>query len=713
MAIFNSNRPKMNMRAKLLHFVVFTLSFTSIVRANEHAFVINNDFKELIIPSSFVFLACDSSAKLAFEDIDRLKFNIVPVDFKKQAGLTYWTRFTLDNKTSKSYSMIVYAGRTENLELYHPDLLSDTYQIRKNGRKVAYDEKDIQGFINYGNYVRIEIPADTSLTYYAKSHFDRYFFVSREVIVELADRDMVLSHQYFYNLLGAFFIGGLFVMALYTGILALVIRDIVYYYYVVFIVFGMLFYIYYYGFTIEWLWPDLPNFDIYSFVFILSGTFISWLLFSRSYLKTYLYLKAWEKYIVVLVILNIFPSIIVFYDIWGNPAPTFLKQLQNIQNLFILITLLSIMIIAYSGYRKKINAARFFLLANLAMLVGSFMLSLRFFNLLPNNAIVSSSGQLGFFFQMILFSVGLGDRINRMQATILQKDIDRMKVEREREFEKHQLIEQKNIELEKRVSERTAEVLEQKLEVEKQATKLVEKNEELIKVNAYKDRLFSIIGHDLRNPIGTLKGVLELFDRGLINTEDVKRIGKEIQKSLGSIMSMLDNLLMWALQELDEVKVNRIKFDLRELIEENIDLMQPQASIKEVRLNADDFPKGLVVDADREMIKLTIRNLISNSLKFTENQGKVWVTGEKTSDFILVTIHDSGIGMPEEKMRSLFDGIPDSTYGTNNEKGTGLGLRLCHEFVHKNGGKISVESEPGVGSKFTVSLPSVDNATSH
>jgi signal transduction histidine kinase len=665
---------------------------------------IEKPFEEMLLPLNRQHVYCDSTNKMTFLEVQKQDFRQVDSSIRRDAGLTYWVRYQLTNATGLPLHLVVYPGRTELAELYHPNMVDGGYQVRKNGRTVPFSQKDLQGFINYGNYIRLDLPSDTSLVFYSKTFHQRNFFVEREVVTALIDRDASSRFQYFANLLAAFFVGGMLVMALYTAILSITIREILYYFYVGFILFGMMFYVYYYGFTIEWVWPESPVWDIYSFIFILSGTFIFWLLFTRAYLDTSRSLVFWDKVIKLMLVLNALPSVIVLPEILGWTGPDYLADLQAAQNILTLLTLLLIMLIAYVGYRSKVESARFFLLGNLAVLLGSILLSLRFMGIVPGNVWINSAGQFGFFLQLILFSVGLGERINRMRETIVLKDVAKMKLEQTEELKRRKLIEEKNRELEVKVKERTALVIQQKQEVEEQAVKLQQQNEELLQVNAYKDRLFSIIGHDLRNPIGTLNGVLDLLNKGQIDTDDVRLIAKDLQNSLQSIMEMLDNLLMWALQQLDEVQVHAVRFRLNELIEENIHLMKPQASQKNIELEANSKAPDAMVLADREMIKLVIRNLISNSLKFTEKGGRVWVSLVIDDTHVHLTIHDNGLGMSEDTLANLFTKQPDVSYGTENEKGTGLGLRLCHQFVQRNNGQIWVESTLNEGSRFTVSL---------
>jgi len=164
-------------------------------------------------------------------------------------------------------------------------------------------------------------------------------------------------------------------------------------------------------------------------------------------------------------------------------------------------------------------------------------------------------------------------------------------------------------------------------------------------------------------------------------------------------------LLEWSRAQTGSLENIPENFDLFGIVAENISLLQSTADKKQIKLSF-NLPKGTIVYADRNMINTVIRNLITNALKFTEKDGKVMVYVAHENNFVIVTVEDTGIGIRAEKIPVLFRiDVNSSTPGTEKEKGTGLGLILCKEFIEMNGGKIWVESQPKVGSKFIFSLP--------
>jgi len=239
---------------------------------------------------------------------------------------------------------------------------------------------------------------------------------------------------------------------------------------------------------------------------------------------------------------------------------------------------------------------------------------------------------------------------------------------------------------------------------------LEQQKEELNKSNHTKDKMFLIIGHDLRGPVGSLVSLIEILlseeeiskNKSLVNTFNT------FMKSVQSINDLLENLLFWARSQGGDVIYVPEKLNVNLIVERNLLIFKGVADSKEIKLNStiiDEFNAF----ADKNMITLVIRNLISNAIKYTPKGGAINIGIHKKNGLIKVAIEDSGVGFDNETAQKIFK--TDSFYttiGTSNERGSGLGLILCQEFVTKMGGSIWAESKPGVGSKFFFTVPSVD-----
>jgi two-component system sensor histidine kinase/response regulator len=234
--------------------------------------------------------------------------------------------------------------------------------------------------------------------------------------------------------------------------------------------------------------------------------------------------------------------------------------------------------------------------------------------------------------------------------------------------------------------------------------------EELKELNATKDKFLSIIAHDLRNPLQCLLLYADSLhnDYTLINEEQRKDYFYKFFNNSNLIAALLENLLKWAQSQRGILEQHPEKIDLHALTTENIELLKENAVKKDISVSSTVQP-GTFAYADKNMIRTVIRNLLSNAVKFTKPGGKVEVSTAKPANgkTVALTVSDNGVGIKAKEIDGLFriDVKQQQKTGTANEKGTGMGLILCKEFVEKNNGTIQVTSEPGKGSRFTFTLP--------
>ncbi|GAB1444735.1 MAG: tetratricopeptide repeat-containing sensor histidine kinase [Cyclobacteriaceae bacterium] len=222
---------------------------------------------------------------------------------------------------------------------------------------------------------------------------------------------------------------------------------------------------------------------------------------------------------------------------------------------------------------------------------------------------------------------------------------------------------------------------------------------ELEQLNQVKDKFFSVISHDLRSPINALAGILNLMAKGQITSEELPKVIKELQLQFNHTKNLINNLLDWALLQMDKLRIQPVKIDLRSMVDDNFELLN-SLHIKEVKL-INSIPEDTAAYADLNMINLVFRNLILNGMKFTEEGGEITIGAKVQDEELMVWVKDNGVGISPEIQKILFEKTSGySTRGTANEKGTGLGLILCKEFVERNGGRIWLESEEGKGSTF-------------
>ncbi len=237
--------------------------------------------------------------------------------------------------------------------------------------------------------------------------------------------------------------------------------------------------------------------------------------------------------------------------------------------------------------------------------------------------------------------------------------------------------------------------------------KLEESEKELQNLNASKDRFFSIIAHDIKNPLAGILGFGEHLVRNYktLDPEEIKEIAVTINDASHNLYSLLENLLSWSRLQTGRLKYSPTSFNLKEICSKSIELQKINAGNKGISLKS-NLEDMLEVHADINMFMLVIRNLLSNAVKFTNKGGTIVITSGREGGMAIICIRDNGVGISEENILKLFhiDG-GFSTRGTSNEEGTGLGLLLCKECVEKNGGTISVSSKPGEGSTFCFTVP--------
>jgi signal transduction histidine kinase len=240
---------------------------------------------------------------------------------------------------------------------------------------------------------------------------------------------------------------------------------------------------------------------------------------------------------------------------------------------------------------------------------------------------------------------------------------------------------------------------------------LVEKNEEIAtqneqlkEVNQVKNRLFSIIGHDLRSPLNSLKGMLGMVVRKEVTGEEFGIFAPKLHQQVIGVGETLDNLLLWSRSQMEGWATKPVALNLFEIVEKACVLFKEAAAEKGISL-MNSTNKNNAAFADEDQIDLIIRNLVHNAIKFTPKGGRIQLTSKENNNFIELLICDTGIGMGQEKLIDLFSGSSNSSKGTSGEKGTGLGLLLCNEMIENNGGKISVTSIENKGTCFKVVIP--------
>lgn len=241
------------------------------------------------------------------------------------------------------------------------------------------------------------------------------------------------------------------------------------------------------------------------------------------------------------------------------------------------------------------------------------------------------------------------------------------------------------------------EVLNQKADLDEQAKKLND-------LNTLKDRLISILAHDLRAPLSTLRGLFGLLQDDTITHQELVEMIPVVLKKLEYTSDFLDTLLFWINSQMESFDISVKQFSVSELIKNEAESNRDEAGLKGIHFMI-DIPDGLTATADPNSIRIVVRNLITNAIKFSDKNDTIHVSAYQTDEKIMVKVADTGVGMSPEQLNKLFKSKVDSRNGTNNESGTGMGLLFCKDLIEKCNGEIWATSEPGVGTVFTFSIP--------
>ncbi len=241
-------------------------------------------------------------------------------------------------------------------------------------------------------------------------------------------------------------------------------------------------------------------------------------------------------------------------------------------------------------------------------------------------------------------------------------------------------------------------------EITEATAKIIVQETELTHINEVRDKLLSVLSHDLRGPLNSMEGVLNLFENKSFSAAETQKYTEIINKNAKITTVLVDNIVAWSQSQMNGINLVISPFEINELIENNVYLLGLIADNKRIYIK-NLLKKSVFVNADKDTVDILIRNLISNAIKFSKAESEIIIDVEEKDGFAQILVQDFGLGIAPELQSEIFSLKSGSTVGTGNEKGTGLGLVLCKEFATRNGGKIWVVSHLGKGSSFYITLP--------
>ncbi|HEY8401047.1 MAG TPA: sensor histidine kinase [Cytophagaceae bacterium] len=496
---------------------------------------------------------------------------------------------------------------------------------------------------------------------------------SRQFPLFVQDRDTFHAEQERITLIyGGLFYGVILIMLIYNLFIFFSLKDKIYLYYVLFNFSVLIFYLGYSGYGFQYIWSEFPviNSRIIPCGVLLTALTCS--VFARNFLETRHFTPVIDKVLFGSILMYAFILLLLPFLSYES-ALKLSSPMSFISALVILIT-------SYRAWYKGNHSARFMAIAFSIYFIGIMLLTSNILGLLNRNFIVAHSMEIGTVVEITLLSLALSDKYSKLRIKTEKAQSKLIRFQR-----------RINAELERKVEERTLQINQQKQELEES--------------NIVKDKLLSIISHDLKGPLYTFQKLVAMMTMDEPTKENVVRYSLHLNNKLSGMISLVENILHWVRSSMKGINPEIEEIILIDIVKENVTLFSSQAALKNIQI-VNEIPADISVAADKNIINLVIRNLISNAIKFTEDDGSITISAKVCEGEVLTEIRDTGIGMSQETILKLFN--PDQIYttvSTDKRSGTGLGLLLCKEFLGKISGRIWVESEPGKGSVFKFVLP--------
>lgn len=612
-----------------------------------------------------------------------------------------WAKIELKNNTGTDQEFLLQTGKWGFVDAYIDDAGKEEKQV-SGSLLPLYQRSQASN----SNSIRLLIRRDENKTIWLKFRSEYSIYTHTTIPLQLTKQTLFERNDRERLLWQGLFFGIILVMALYNLFILFAVKDISYLYYVLSIVSIGLYFAFYYGFGIEYLWPNAPLWDTYSFAIINPFTGLARILFTRTYLNTSQHQPKVNR------ILNILTaaSLITL----ATAAVCFIFRIDQLKLLVVIIGVLGAVILIMmlvaginAYYNNKYAPARYFIAANILLVIGAIAFILRETGLMNDNFISRYLVQYGVLIQAVVLSLGLASRLNRMRLKLANETLERERLALEKEKEKKELIEQQKQELQQQVKEKTADLQLKNIILEETIGQVKESETKLSQLNQVKDKLFSVVSHDLRNPLATMQSFLKLITEHheKLSPDERTKLLSEAQQSLDNLNELLYNLLQWSKSQMNLLQFRQDKLNVKTIIDNAVRLVHLYAHMKEVTITI-QVEEGLTAHADKDMTEFIIRNLLSNAIKFSHRSSEVIVKAFSENSCIRIEVIDTGVGLSDTKIKKLLEKHTSiSRRGTEKEKGTGLGLLISKDFIEKNGGILAIKSEAGKGSVFSFTMP--------
>lgn len=647
----------------------------------------------------------------------------------------YWIKFTINNHSNQDIWLALNNSTLLEIDFYTPDKNGNYSKVIYTGSLRPVESRPyflINGFwlpLNKANEKQ-------NKTYYVRITG----YLAIDVVLEVATLPKLHQEKTIHDILSAAFIGILLIMILYNSFLFFSTKDKIYLWYTGHLAANI--------FTATFLnsFPIVEYLTGYQLQSFWHNYFSIWtypaLIFSGLFCIHYLNLKTNSTRAKKLIEWIIFLQIgIILLNLTGAVSFKILTILEEL--LSILLYSSCLFVAYYLLLAKNVKQTKYYVLGWTFFWLGLIVLVLSGNGVIPQNIYIRNASYFGVALEVWMFSLALGDRMKILQKEREDIEIEKERIKRQEEEKRNGLILQQKKELESRVRERTEKLfltlqenkkINLKLDannkimmkayaknkltnfelketlniVNQQKEEILSQNTQLEQLNSLKDRVFSIIAHDLKSPINNLQGLLILFedDYGLTQDE-IQQLIHRVSESVSGISELLNNLLYWARSQMQgSLTLVPKSLEVKTYIQEVIQLFIEMTRLKNIQTIIQLEKESLTVCVDPEILRFILRNLLNNAYKFSNENGQVTIKAvQEVKNSVKISIKDEGMGVDETTKNELFKGFVKSKDGTHSEKGTGLGLMLCQEFIELSDGSIGIESELGKGSTFWFTLP--------
>ncbi|WP_316810107.1 sensor histidine kinase [Pedobacter heparinus] len=606
----------------------------------------------------------DKTASLSLDEVkksdkegDFLKSNADILAFGNRQS-AFWMKFNYINKSDGKAFLVIDVPNVESIELHAA--FPDGNQLYLHTGSLAAKTKRVVASNNYvfdlgggGSQAGVQ-------TVYIRVKTNNILLLP----VKLVTAETLIASAAVKTRFEAMYIGALIILFFFNLFLYLSFKDHIYFIYSIYVgslFIYLVFYIRGYGYVFG---ADFRAFiNLYPHVF-LSISCLASALFSINFLE----LKKRMPGVIRIYNVLIFCWLVILVI----SGLGYKSTISGIVNYLLMLSSLFLWINGFLSYHRGHKAALYYILAWAFVCIPILFITLTLSGVFVYHDYTFYIVPAGTTFELLLLSFALGDRFN----TIRKQNIRLITTQKER--------------LEKLVQGRTLKLNNSVKMLKERTSTLNETIATLEETNAVKNKLFSIIAHDLRSPFNSLLSIFSLKDMNLLTFEDLKMLLNESRKSIDTIHNTLNNLLYWAKSQMEGVTAFPLNFNLKQLTDDLLLVYQPLIERKSIRavLIAE---QGMEVFADENQVQLIMRNLIDNAIKFTPLQNTITITLKKEAQYIQVCITNPVSGSAAVHLDTFHaDKIHNPAYGTANEKGVGLGLHLCREYIQQNGGELTV-----------------------